>query len=158
MKVAHCDMDESNIVGHRLLALRGVKQLGKDFSKQRVAEKKATEDWKALQKMTHHRSRNMTQFQCANLKTKAAAATAKTPRTKKRKPADIVTPSPTKRSRLRRRDQALPVRSKKTQVKINIRVALATVPLSRDSGTVAKATSIKLLHEPQCGFVCSPMD
>ena len=39
-----------------------------------------------------------------------------------------------------------------------IEVAIATNPLSRDSGLVAIATSIKLLHEPRCGFVCSPMD
>jgi len=115
MKVAGCEVDDSKIVGLRLLAMRGVKELGTDFSKQRLAEKKAVEEWTKLEKKTHQRSRNITTSQSSNLNKRNqrdTLPTAKTPNSKKRKHDAVVTPSPQPTTkRLRRRGCSLPIKS-----------------------------------------------
>ncbi|KAL9186550.1 hypothetical protein ACHAXT_005788 [Thalassiosira profunda] len=118
MKAAGCEMDGSDIVGHRLLSMRAVKQMGDDFSQLNSAEKEAKRSWTQLKKMAEQRSTKMASISRANLKKRPHAEISPTParatprRTTGRR---SVTPSPARRQPgAHRRSQQLPIRARAT--------------------------------------------
>ena len=59
MNAVGCDMADSKSVEHRLIPLRGAKQMGHNVSVMRAADKKARADWKKLIELS--KSRKLTQ-------------------------------------------------------------------------------------------------